>query len=411
MTKQNGLSQHGSQLHVAIVGAGIGGLATALAMLRAGLEVDLYEQAHTLEALGAGIHIGPNGARILLRLGLGAQIDGVAIVTMTEETRRWDDNHLLARFTNGQETIAKFGAPVYSFHRGELQHILREALPDHIVHLGHRCVGVTQRPDCAELIFADGSTATADAVVGADGIHSVIRNTMSTDTPRFYGLCSYRGLVPAERLPFLTKEYIGISWVGPQREFVCYPVSHGQLIHYNGIVPAAKWKIESWTAEGRVEDLAAEFGGWNEQVRQIIAAADKTMRYALYARDPLERWSEKRLTLLGDAAHAMLPFGGQGASQALEDAVALVACLSNCTQDTVAEGLMRYESLRKPRTTIMQQAAVARGEAFRLSDGNSQKQRDSKFNEEIKNFYDWVYSYDVEQAVNEETKAPTGIGK
>lgn len=409
MTQQNGPSQHGSKLHVAIVGAGIGGLATALAMLRAGLEVDIYEQAHTLEALGAGIHIGPNGSRILLRLGLGAQIDAIAIQTVAEETRRWDDNHPLARFTNSQETIAKFGAPIYSFHRGELQHILREAVPDQIVHLGHRCVGVTQRPDCVELIFADGSTTTADVVIGADGIHSLIRNTISTDTPRFYGLCSYRGLVPAERLPFLTKEYRGISWLGPQREFVCYPVSHGRLIHYNGIVPATEWKIESWTAEGRVEDLAAEFSGWNEQVREIIAAADKTMRYALYARDPLEHWSEKRLTLLGDAAHAMLPFGGQGASQALEDAVALAACLRSCTQQTLAEGLMRYETLRKPRTTIMQQAAIARGETYLLRDGDVQQQRDTKLNAADKSFYDWVYSYDVEQAANEEAKASASI--
>ena len=409
--KQNGLSQQGSKLHVAIVGAGIGGLAAALAMLRAGLEVDIFEQAHTLEALGAGIHIGPNGARILLRFGLGAQIDAVAIQTIAEETRRWDDNHLLARFTTGQQNIAKFGAPVYSFHRGEFQHILREAVPDHIVHLGHRCTGVAQRPDYAELTFADGSTTTADVVVGADGIHSVVRSTMSTDAPRFYGLCSYRGLIPAERLPFLTKEYTGITWLGPQREFVCYPVSHGRLIHYNGIVPAAEWKIESWTAEGRVEDLAAEFSGWNEQVRQIIAAADKTMLYALYARDPLERWSENRLTLLGDAAHAMLPFGGQGSSQALEDAVALAACLRNCTQQTIAEGLKKYETLRKPRTTIMQQAAIARGEAYRLSDGDAQQQRDTKLNAANENFLDWVYSYDVEQAVNEATKASTSIGK
>jgi salicylate hydroxylase len=401
MMKQNGLSQQGSKLHVAIVGAGIGGLATALAMLCTGLEVDIFEQAHTLQAVGAGIHIGPNGARILLRFGLGAQIDAVAIQTVAEETRRWDDNHLLARFTNGEENKAKFGAPIYSFHRGELQHILREAVPDHIVHLNHRCIEVTQRPDRAELAFADGSIATADVVVGADGIHSILRNTMSTDSPRFYGLCSYRGLVPAERLPFLTKEPKGITWLGPQREFVCYPVSHGRLIHYNGIVPAAEWKIESWTAEGRVEDLAAEFSGWNEQVRQIIAAADKTMLYALYARDPLERWSENRLTLLGDAAHAMLPFGGQGSSQALEDAVALAACLRNCTQQTLAEGLKRYETLRKPRTTIMQQAAIARGDAFRLRDGDEQQQRDTKLNATNKSFYDWVYSYDVEQAANE----------
>ncbi len=129
------------------------------------------------------------------------------------------------------------------------------------------------------------------------------------------------------------------------------------------------------------------------------------MRYALYARDPLEHWSEKRLTLLGDAAHAMLPFGGQGASQALEDAVALAACLRNCTQQTLAEGLKGYEALRKPRTTIMQQAAIARGEAFRLSDGDAQKQRDTKLNAANESFHDWVYSYDVEQAANAETIA------
>ncbi len=170
---------------------------------------------------------------------------------------------------------------------------------------------------------------------------------------------------------------------------------------FGQLFPAAEWKIESWTAEGRVEDLAAEFSGWNEQVRQIIAAADKTMLYALYARDPLERWSEKRLTLLGDAAHAMLPFEGQGSSQALEDAVALAACLRNCTQQTLAEGLKTYETLRKPRTTIMQQAAIARGDAFRLRDGDEQQQRDTKLNAANKSFYDWVYSYDVEQAANE----------
>src|SRR5581483_2534091 len=171
MIKQSGPSQN-RRLHVAVVGSGIGGLATALALLRVGLEVDVYEQAQTLQALGAGIHIGPNGARILQRFGLGTQIDAVAVQTVAEETRRWDDNRLLARFTNGEENRAKYGAPIYCFHRGELQRILREAVPDALVHLGHRCVGVRQRPNSAELTFADGSTATADVVVGADGIHS-----------------------------------------------------------------------------------------------------------------------------------------------------------------------------------------------------------------------------------------------
>src|SRR6185369_16441607 len=196
---------------------------------------------------------------------------------------------------------------------------------------------------------------TSDAVIGADGIHSAIREKIAPKIEaRFSGLCAFRCLVPAEKAPRMALRPVQTLWLGPGRHFVHYPISAGRLVNVVAIVPAGDWRTESWTEEGRLEDLAAEFEGWDARLRQLIAAARDTRRWALYDRAPLEHWVAGRVALLGDAAHAMLPYFGQGAAQAIEDAEALAACLAGCSAATVPDALLRYEEVRRPRASQVQ---------------------------------------------------------
>lgn len=390
------------QLRVAIVGGGIGGLTAALFLRRAGIDAHVYEQAPALREVGAGIQLGPNATRLLLRLGLGERLQKVAVCPEAAwEFRRWDDGRVLFRQPFGEEHKAAFGAPYYVVHRADLVNVLRDALPDDIIHLNHRCIGVTQHRRGVELAFANGTKLEVDAVIGADGIHSVVRNAIVPSLKaRFSGLCAYRGLVPIERTPLVGRPPAVTIWLGPHRHFVHYPVSGGRLVNFVAVVPAGDWTIESWTADGRVEDAIAEFQGWHEDVRSIIGAASETKRWALYDREPLERWSVNRVTLLGDAAHAMLPFLAQGACQAIEDAAVLAGCLRDISPDEVPEAFRRYEAIRRPRTSMIQELSRIRGQLYHLPDGEEQRRRDEQLaSSDPFKTYAWLYGHDVETEV------------
>ncbi len=234
-------------------------------------------------------------------------------------------------------------------HRADLLRILQQALPAEQLRLGHRCSAVQQSDDGVTLTFTrrDGSETVerADAAIGADGIHSVLRESIAPAVDaRFSGLCAFRCLVPATQAPAMALRPVQSLWLGAQRHFVHYPISGGRLVNLVAIVPAGDWREESWTSEGRVPDLRAEFEGWDARVLQLIDAATDTRRWALVDRTPLPRWTDGRLTLLGDAAHAMLPFFAQGAAQAVEDAEALALCLRAADRTTVTQALMRYDA-------------------------------------------------------------------
>ena len=393
-------------LRIAVVGGGIGGLATAAFLHRAGLSATVYEQAGEISEIGAGLIVAPNAVRLLRRLGRFELFRETAVpLEVGWEFRRWQDGRVLFSQRMGAECERLYGEWCYTAHRADLLDTLLSAVPEPGPRLGARCVGVRRRGAEAELSFADGSTATADVVIGADGTHSVVRdaalNAEAPEPPRFSGVCAYRCLVPAERAPEFALRPVQTLWLGPGHHFVHYPISAGRFVNVVAFAPAGDWRIESWTAEGRIEDLRAEFAGWDPQLTSLLAAADRTGRWALLDRGPLPRWTDGPLAVTGDAAHPMFPFLGQGAAQAIEDAAVLAACLAADPSDPPA-ALRRYETLRKPRTTQVQFLSHARLHANHLPDGPEQRARDAAFAGEDPLAHNaWIYGHDPEAGVAE----------
>jgi salicylate hydroxylase len=372
-------------IKIAIVGAGLGGLAAALFLRRAGLDVVVYEQSAAFHEVGAGIVVPPNMVRLLRRLDLAKKLDEFAVrLEFAWEYRRWQDGRLLSATPMGERCELMYGAPCYVAHRADLREFFRRALPDEAVRFDHRCIGVKQSKKGVglELVSASGRMlqAEADAAIGADGIHSVIRDfVVRQEQPRFSGLCAFRCLVPAERAPEMALRPVHTLWLGPGRHFVHYPISAGRLINIVAMAPAGDWRSESWTADGEISDLAREFERWDKRVHQLIVSATQTKRWALFDRAPLEQWTAGRVALLGDAAHAMLPFLAQGAAQGVEDAVALADCLKSAKSDTVVTALKRYEELRRPRANHVLLMSRGREIQNNFPDGPEQQRRDEAF--------------------------------
>lgn len=374
-------------LRVAIVGGGIGGLAAALWLHRAGVQATVYEQAPEPREVGAGIVVPPNLVRALRSVGLESHLPAFAVqLEAAWEFRRWQQGQVLSVQAMGQACVDLYGTHCYTAHRADLLQMLWQALPAGAVVGDRRCVGVEQQggvPGEVHLVFQDRDAGrhqvVADVVIGADGIHSAVRSAVQPPAEaRFSGLCAFRCLVPAAAAPPMALRPVQTLWLGPGRHFVHYPISAGRLVNVVAIVPAGGWRTESWTAEGQVADLAAAFAGWDERVLQLIASARDTRRWALYDRQPLDRWAHGHVALLGDAAHAMLPFFAQGAAQAVEDAVVLAQCLQDATRDTAAAALQRYEAIRRPRASEVQLMSRGREVRNHLPDGPEQQQRDAE---------------------------------
>ena len=387
-------------MRVIVIGAGIGGLAAALTLKRSGFEVQVFEQAAELREIGAGIQISPNAARILNRLGLEEPLRRFGVRPRAIVIRRWDDGRVLARQPLADACERNFGAPYYNFHRAEMLDLLSAAVPDGVLHLDHRCVGLTQHADRVEVKFHNGVTADADVVVGADGIHSTVREVIvGPESPRFSGHVAYRGLVPAERVEHLGLEVAASVWWGPDHHFVHYYVGAGARYHNWVAITPGEWRIESWTAKGEVADALKEFAGWHPQISAIIGSVDATNRWALYDRDPLPRWTVARVTLMGDAAHPMLPYMAQGAVQSIEDAAVLARCLELADAHDVSAALRRYEQTRKPRASRCQEGSRRNAIMYHLPDGDDQRKRDAG----LASAADaplpqnaWLYGHDVE---------------
>jgi salicylate hydroxylase len=388
-----------TSLSVAVVGGGIGGLAAALSLLRAGFDVHVYEQAGDLGEIGAGVQISPNASRILHGLGLAGELGRTGVRPLAWHQRRWDDGRTLLRSPLAASTEAAFGSPYYHFHRADLLAALAGAVPAERVHLGHRLTGLVDHGDRVEARFANGVRADVDVLVGADGIHSDVRRILfGPEHPRFTGCVAYRGLVPSERLRALALEVAAELWMGPGGHFVHYFVRGERLVNVVAVVEQDTWTRESWTDRAEAATALAAFEGWHPQVRAILAAVEEPFVWALFDRVPLERWSVGRVTLLGDACHAMLPFMAQGAAQAIEDGATLAACLADAGAD-VAAALGRYEGLRIPRTSRIQALATNAKTRFHLPDGPHQRRRDAQMRTEPTDFsleaVAWIYGHDA----------------
>jgi 2-polyprenyl-6-methoxyphenol hydroxylase and related FAD-dependent oxidoreductases len=395
------MSRNAASLDIAIVGGGIGGLATAAFLAREGFRPTVYEQAPALTAVGAGLVVAPNAARLLRRLGVFEELRARAVkLDIGWEFRRWSDGTVLSAEDLARACEELYGEHTYTAHRADLLDAIRGAVPDSALRLGRRVADVDLDGDRPLVRFDDGEELRPDVLIGADGIHSRVRSALGeASSATFSGICAYRALVPAERAPEFARRPAQTLWLGPDHHFVHYPVSGGDLVNLVAFGPAGEYSVESWTATATVEQFLAEFDGWDPRLADLITAADEPGRWALLDREPLARWSRGRATVLGDAAHPMFPFFAQGAAQAIEDAAVLAGCLAAQADDPAA-ALTRYEALRLPRTTDVQRRSHGRAEVNHLPDGPAQLARDEGFRAAdplVAN--GWLYGYDVDVAL------------
>jgi salicylate hydroxylase len=376
---------------VAVVGAGIAGLAVAGALHRAGKAVvEIYEQAPRLGEAGVGMHLGPNGSRILRRWGVEEALDRVAVRPGALEVRG-RDGRLLAHRPMGETWEKEYGAPHLTLLRADLHALLADRVPAGCVHPGARLLSFDADGDGVRLRFADGREASADLLVGADGVHSVVRRAVAgEERPVFSGTSALRGVVPAARVPDLDPGTM-YMWVGQDVRLLVAPVDAGRSLTYVAVLPDAA-ADESWSALGEHHALATAFDGWHDSVAALVRAAGPPGRWTLYDRQPLPRWGHGRITLAGDAAHPMLPHHGQGAGQALEDAIALAHFL-----DGTPEGLRRYEEFRRPHTARVQIGARGGG-SHRVGPGAGGAGGGL---DQVVQDVSWVHHYDVENVLTE----------
>ena len=385
-------------MKIAVVGGGIGGLSAALHLLREGFDVHVYEQAPRITEVGAGIQISPNASRLLIRLRLKPALDAAGVFPQAVHQRRWDDGRTLQRAPVGKLVEETFGAPYYHFHRADLANLLADALPPARVHVRHRLVGIDEPGERVVAHFENGAHAEAEVLVGADGIHSKVHALVfGQEKARFTGCIAWRGLVPADKVKHLDIEVASHNWMGPDGHVVHYWVSGGRFMNVVCVTEHGAWTEEGWTVPGKVADVAARYADWHPVVRGLIASFPETFVWALHDRTELTHWSRGRITLLGDACHPMLPFMAQGAAQSIEDGAALAALLKQMA-DAPEQALKRYEEIRKPWATRLQQASANNRVRFHLHDGPEQRARDlamaTSGDRSIANI-GWLYQHDA----------------
>ncbi len=378
------------RLNVAIVGGGIGGLFTANALIAKGLTVSVYEQAPELGEVGAGVYLTPNSVRQMQRVGLGPAVEkwGARVGPASHYFRHDGTPIAPVQVTDSSGWNATFG-----MHRADFVDFLATALPEGVVHTGHRGISCEQDGEIARVKFANGAVAEADIVIGADGIHSELRPFVyPPSNPVFSGTVAYRGTVPLERMPDWPMDRWQM-WLGKGKHFLVFPLRAGTIINYVGFVPADAEMKESWSAPGDPDMLRQEFAGWDPRIENLLSKVEKTFRWALYDREPMPVWTKGRLTLLGDAAHPMLPHLGQGANQSIEDGMALATILSRTDGKNSPAALLAYEALRRERVASVQRGARENGLRYDSMTGDLNK-RDADLRAHA-TFRKKLYDHDV----------------
>ena len=371
------------RLSIAIVGAGIGGLALAATLRRLGLEAQVYEQAQRFGHIGAGIQMMPNSMKVLREIGVEERVRRTSFAPYSHLNRVWDTGEITRELPMPERL---YGAPYLCMHRADLHDALRSVLPAEIFHLGRRLVGLDQKAGSVRLAFADGSRAEADLVVGADGVHSVVRDIIvGPDAPLHRGRIAYRAVFPSELMGGRDIGSSRTKWWGPDRHIVVYYTKpdRSEIYFVTSVPEPAGWVTrESWSAKGDVGELRAAYAGFHPDVRTVLEACPDCHKWAILEREPLARWSDGRVVLMGDAAHPMTPYMAQGGATAIEDAAVLARCLAEVDgRHDIEHAFRRYEAHRKPRTLVIQ--AISSANTW-MREGSSDTA--------------WLYGYDARHA-------------
>jgi salicylate hydroxylase len=372
-----------SKLNIGIAGAGIGGLAAAIALREMGHDVVVFEQTKQFLRVGADINLTPNAVRALDGLGQGIP-EGVrrtAARPTHRISRTWDSGEETSRLEMGDTAEQKYGAPQLTIHRADLLASMAAAFPAERVLFGKHVKQISAAEQGVTVAFADGSRHELDLLVGADGIHSAVRSAMfGQEHPRFTGVVAYRAVVPAERLAGIPNLQAFTKWWGPtpESQIVTFPLNAGKDIFIFATTAQESWHLESWTTQGSVQELRDSYAAFHPHARALLDACDEVLKTALYERDPLPAWSNGRMVVLGDAAHPMMPFMAQGAGMAIEDGVVLACTLRDMRgAEGIPAALRRFEALRIERASKIQLGS--RGNNWLREGGNA----------------DWVYGYDA----------------
>lgn len=389
---------------IIVSGGGIGGLTAALCLIERGLDVIVLEQAQELKALGAGLQLSSNATRVLHQLGLGDALAQVTIKPSDKCIRLWNTGQQWSLFDLGTESLQRYGYPYMMLYRPDLHQILLDALiarAPQSVRLNARVQEVGQTDEFAYVVLDDGTRIEGDALVGADGVHSITRETLiQKDSPKFSGCIAWRGVIPFENLPKSMQTYAGINWVGPGAHIVHYPINAGRLVSFTGIVEKQGWYKESWTEQGSVEECHADFKGWHEDVHSLIDQLETPLRWAMMLRDPLTNWTNHRVTLLGDAAHPTLPFLAQGAAMAIEDGCVLARAIE-ASPDDIPKALLIYQATRIERTTKIVNGSAENTKRFHnpelaTAEGAERYIAREWEQDRVRARYEWLFSYEPE---------------
>ncbi len=366
---------------IAIIGAGIGGLAAAITLRRLGLHVDVYEQASRFIRVGAGIQMGPNAMKVLRGMGLEESLRQTSFAPRSSLNREWNTGAITNEFPLAEYAEERYGTPFLALHRGDLHAALASLVPPEVVHNNKKLTGLTQDDDGVSLTFADGLVATADAVIGADGVHSLIRGILlGAEKPRFTGRVAYRTTFPAALLNGMDIGDSRTKWWGPDRHIVIYYVTQrrDEVYFVTSQPEDSDWITpESWSAKGDLSMLREAYKGFHPDVLSVLNACPDVHKWAIFERDPLPSWSAGRVLLMGDACHPMTPYMAQGAAMALEDSVVLARCLDERADSSFPEAFRVFEATRKPRTSAVQ--AGSKANTWMHKETNP----------------DWVYGYDA----------------
>lgn len=394
-------------MHVLIAGGGIGGLTAAIAFAKFGHRVTVAEQANRIEEVGAGLQLSPNGMRVYDMLGVSARIEANAFRPRAQEIRMGKGGLRILSIPLREASRARWGGEYLHVHRADLidslKSVLEERQPD-ALHLGARVTGYNNKSNSIVAHLEDGGAIEADLLVGADGIHSAVREQMiGPEKPRYTGNVAWRAVAPVMELGEHAPPETACVWVGGRRHAVTYRLRRGGLANLVGVVECKERHAESWSATGAREQALKDFKGWSPVVQEILKKARVLNRWALYDRDPLGRWSEGRAVLLGDACHPMLPFLAQGAVMAVEDAYVLARLVS--AKPDIAEALQAYEDIRKPRTSRVQHGARRNAYIFHRGDPFSQLAvygpiwaAGAFLPSVAQGQHDWIYAHDVTDA-------------